>query len=118
VLAMLVGTDFNPGGIKGIGQKKALKLVKEHGEDFGRLFEELKKDYEIGFDWKEVFEVISKMPHTDEFWLVWKGINREKVIDILVNKHDFSMERVEGTLSKLMEGRKGREQKGLSEFFG
>lgn len=29
-LAILVGTDFNP-GIKGIGPRKALKLVREHG---------------------------------------------------------------------------------------
>ena len=29
-LAMLVGTDFND-GIKGIGPKKALKLVQQHG---------------------------------------------------------------------------------------
>src|SRR3989344_1739900 len=28
-MAVLVGTDFNPGGIKGIGPKKALALVKE-----------------------------------------------------------------------------------------
>lgn len=118
VLAMLVGTDFNPGGIKGIGQKKALKLVKDHGEDFEGLFEELKKDYDVGFDWKEVFKVISEMPHTDDFWLVWKGINREKAIGVLVTDHDFSMERIDGTLSKLQEDKKGREQKGLSEFFG
>ncbi len=117
-LSMLVGTDFNPGGVKGIGQKKALKLVKEHGENFEGLFEALKKDYEISFDWKEVFGVISKMPHTDEFWLVWKGINQEKVIELLVARHDFSMERVQGTLSKLQDDKKSREQKGLSEFFG
>ncbi|MCK4713991.1 MAG: flap endonuclease-1, partial [Candidatus Aenigmarchaeota archaeon] len=28
-IGMLVGTDYNPGGIKGIGPKKALELVKE-----------------------------------------------------------------------------------------
>lgn len=122
-LAMLVGTDFNPGGIKGIGQKKALKLVKEYGdgiENLERLFNDLGKEKEEGlsFEWKEVYNVISEMPHTDEFWLVWKGINREKVIDILVKRHDFSMERIESTLSKLEEDKSTREQKGLSEFFG
>ena len=30
ILAMLVGTDFNLGGIKGIGPKNALKIVKKH----------------------------------------------------------------------------------------
>jgi flap endonuclease-1 len=118
VLAILVGTDFNPGGIKGIGQKKALKLVKEHGTDFNRLFAGLNKDNELGFDWEEVFHVIKDMPTTEDYWLVWKGINRDKVKEILVDKHDFSAERVEATISKLQEDRKTREQKGLSEFMG
>src|SRR3989344_2992710 len=30
VLAILVGTDYNPGGVKGIGPKTGLKLLKEH----------------------------------------------------------------------------------------
>jgi len=34
ILGILVGTDFNPGGVKGIGPKKGLKLVKEHKHDF------------------------------------------------------------------------------------
>ena len=28
-LAILVGTDFNPGGVRGLGPKKALALVKD-----------------------------------------------------------------------------------------
>ena len=43
VLSMLVGTDYNIGGIKGIGPKKALGLVKTHGKDFDKLFEEYNK---------------------------------------------------------------------------
>jgi flap endonuclease-1 len=66
MLGVLVGTDFNPGGIKGIGQKKALKLVKEYGQDFGRLIEELGKDYEINFDWRKVFDTIKDMPKSVE----------------------------------------------------
>jgi len=30
-IGILVGTDFNPEGIKGMGPKTALKLIKEHG---------------------------------------------------------------------------------------
>jgi len=30
LLGILIGTDFNPGGIKGVGPKTALKLVKQH----------------------------------------------------------------------------------------
>lgn len=35
-LALLVGTDFNP-GIKGIGAKKGLKLIKDHGNIYSVL---------------------------------------------------------------------------------
>jgi flap endonuclease-1 len=38
VLAILVGTDYNYGGVKGIGPKKALILMKKHGSDFDSLF--------------------------------------------------------------------------------
>ncbi|MEM4366366.1 MAG: flap structure-specific endonuclease, partial [Candidatus Woesearchaeota archaeon] len=41
-LAMLVGTDYNPGGIKGIGPKKALQLVKKFGHDFVGLFDSVR----------------------------------------------------------------------------
>ena len=30
-VGILIGTDFNPDGIKGLGPKTALKLIKEHG---------------------------------------------------------------------------------------
>jgi hypothetical protein len=63
-----------------------------------------------------VFDVIKNMPKTKDYWLVWKGINHSRVKEILVERHDFSLERVESTLSKLQEDKKTREQKGLSEF--
>src|SRR3989338_165864 len=41
-LSMLVGTDYNINGIKGIGPKNALKLVKQYGKNFDSLFKEVK----------------------------------------------------------------------------
>ncbi|MEM4396894.1 MAG: flap structure-specific endonuclease, partial [Candidatus Woesearchaeota archaeon] len=41
VIGMLAGSDFTPGGIPGIGPKKALKLVKKIGNNFEPLFEEV-----------------------------------------------------------------------------
>ena len=41
VLSMIIGTDYNPGGIKGIGPKNALRLVKQH-KDLDSLFKEVK----------------------------------------------------------------------------
>jgi len=46
VLAILMGTDYNPGGVKGIGPKTALKLVKQT-KNFDDIFAELKWDHEL-----------------------------------------------------------------------
>jgi len=45
-----------------------------------------------------------------------KEINNEEVLKILVDRHDFSEERVNNTMNKLMETKEKKEQKGLSDF--
>ena len=74
-LAMIIGTDYNLGGIKGIGPKNALKLVKQHKSDFDALFKEIKWDDYFGFSWEEVYYLIKKLPTTDKYELKWKNIN-------------------------------------------
>ncbi len=43
-LAILVGTDYNPGGIKGLGQKRALELVQKY-KDPSEIFKAAKEKY-------------------------------------------------------------------------
>ena len=116
-LSMLVGTDFNIGGIKGIGPKNAIKLVKKHKSDFDLLFKESKWEENFEFPWTEVFYLIKKMPVTDNYELKWKPVDKEKVFKILVDGHDFSEERVDSTLAKLLKENKKKQQKGLGDFF-
>ena len=116
VLAMLIGTDYNPGGIKGVGPKNALKLVKSHKTDFDALFKEVKWDDFFDFGWEEVFYLIKKIPVTDNYTIEWQGIAIENIKKLLVDEHDFSEERVDGTLEKLNNSNH-KKQKGLSEFF-
>ena len=97
-LAMIVGTDYNPGGIKGIGPKNALKLVKQYKSDFDSLFKEVKWNGSFDFSWEEVYNVIKKMPTTDNYKLEWNDINNEKLHELLVEQHDFSVHRVKNTL--------------------
>ena len=117
-LAMLIGTDFNIGGIKGIGPKSALKLVKNHGNNFDSLFNEAKWKDNFEFEWKEVFDLIKHMKVNNDYELKWKQIDEGKVMDLLVDKHDFSEERVKGHISELMKQKEKKGQKGLGEFFG
>jgi len=116
VLAMIVGTDYNPKGIKGIGPKGALKLVKEFGDDFDRLFEKIEWQKHFDFDWKEVYYLIKKMNVNKDYELKWKKINKERIYELLVEKHDFSAERVKNTLEKLGKTEGEKKQKGLGEW--
>jgi len=114
-IAMLVGTDYNPGGVKGIGPKNALKLVKQHKSDLDSLFKGVK--WESDASWTEIFYLIKKMPVRDDYKLEWKDIDVKRVVEILVEEHDFSGERVEATLDKFSKEIDRKKQKGLGEFF-
>ena len=113
ILSILVGTDFNPGGIKGIGPVKALKAVKET-DDYDKLFKELKWDDYFEYSWKEVYSIFDSMPLTDDYELKWNNVNKEKIIELLCDKHDFNKERITKELDsfKLPD----TSQKGLFDF--
>tara|TARA_Y100000310_G_C20697669_1_gene826860 strand:+ start:311 stop:1312 length:1002 start_codon:yes stop_codon:yes gene_type:complete len=95
VLGILVGTDYNPGGVKGIGPKKALKLIQS-----GKKFETIFNDLETNFDWEEILNTFKHIP-VEDVTLKESKINLEKVKELLIEKHDFGEERVNNTLSKL-----------------
>ena len=118
VLAMLIGTDYNSGGIKGIGPKTALKLVKEYETNFEALFNEARWQEHFDFSWHEVFDLIKNIPVNGNYRLEWKSLDEEKMNRLLVDEHDFSGERVKGQIENLLEQSKKKGQKGLGEFFG
>lgn len=109
VLSILVGTDFNVGGIKGIGPKTALKLVRSD-----KVFDKIFQEIDVDFDWKPIFNLIKNMPVTDNYNLEFKEIDKNKVKELLVDKHNFSEERVESTLKKISQEKK---QKDLTKWF-
>ena len=117
-LAMLIGTDYNSGGIKGIGLKNALKLVKKYENDFGALFNEAKWQDFFEFEWQEVFDLFKNIPVNEDYELKWAEINEEKILKLLVDKHDFSEERVKSQIEGLLDSKEKRNQKGVGEFFG
>jgi len=112
-LSMLVGTDYNIGGIKGIGPKKAIDLVKKFGKEFDTLFTEVNWDEFFDFPWTDVYYQIKNMPVTDVYNLEWNAVDNEAIRDLLCNQREFSRDRVEKTLDKFKE----KEQKGLGDFF-
>ncbi len=110
-LAILVGTDYNPEGVPGIGPKRALDIVKRY-KKIKTIFEEIKPE----FDWEEIFGLFKKMPVEKKYRLEWKEPDEEKIKELLVEKHDFSPERVENTLEKLKKEFEKKKQTGLSKW--
>jgi flap endonuclease-1 len=110
-LAILVGSDFNPGGVKGIGPKKALSLVKEKKFPV-MIFKDLQEQGRLDFDWKEVFEIFKK-PNVSKEEVVFPKMDKDKLVEILVKRHDFSLERIEKQLDKFKEVKKESAQKKL-----
>jgi flap endonuclease-1 len=113
-LGMLVGTDFNPGGVKGLGPKKSLTLVKEHQEDFEALFKSANWAEHNELEWTTIYDVIKQMPVTEDYSIEFANPQPEKLHSLLVDRFEFSNERVENALERL---RSSRTQKGLSDFF-
>jgi len=99
-LAILVGSDFNPKGVHGIGPKKALSLVKEKKYPV-EIFRELEEQGKLDFNWKDVFEIFKKPNVIKKEKIVFPKLNEEKIKEILVERHDFSIDRVEKQLEKL-----------------
>ncbi len=110
-LAVLAGTDFNPGGVKGIGPKKALILVKEKRYPV-KIFEDLEKEGKLDFNWKDVFEIFKK-PNVKKVKVNFPKLDAGKIKKILVEEHDFSLERIEKNLDKLKEVKGKSSQKTL-----
>ncbi len=67
------------------------------------------------FDWKEIFELFHK-PDVKNVDFKFREVNEEKIKEILVNKHDFSNERIEKQLERLRESKEKNKQKGLDEW--
>tara|TARA_Y100000310_G_scaffold336752_1_gene422176 strand:+ start:362 stop:1399 length:1038 start_codon:yes stop_codon:yes gene_type:complete len=118
VLAILIGTDYNPGGVKGIGPKTGLKLLREFPNNFSAIFK--KVEWGIHYpelEWEEIFNTIKQIPTTRDYKLEWREIQEDKLVNLLVNRHDFNLERVKSKLNKLKGQQGDLTQKGLSSFF-
>ncbi len=119
-IGIMVGTDYNPKGIPGIGQKKALQIVKEL-KTKEKIFEEIKKRIE-NIEEKEKFEPeeiysLFENHETKEEKIIFPKINKEKIIEILIERHNFSEERVLNQIEKLEKIEESKKQTGLNKWF-
>ena len=116
-VAILVGTDFNPDGVKGVGPKTALKLIKKHGSIEEAVAE--MEDAEFPAEPKRIRELFLKPKVTDNYKLEWKEPNVDGVVEFLCRERDFSEDRVRKALGKMTAGIKEAKSKTtLESWFG
>lgn len=116
-LGILIGTDYNPDGIKGIGPKTALKLIKEHRSIEAALPHIKNPEFPHPVD--EIKELFLNPRVTDDYILEWNKPDVAGMVGFLCAEHNFSQKRVLTAVEKMQ---KGMEQKGtsttLDRYFG
>lgn len=114
-LAILVGTDYNPGGVKGLGQKRALEAAQK-SETPEEIFKAVSEKYEVTFDWQEIFNQFHDYKTENIEEIEFQKPDKEKIREILT-KYEFSEIRINSALDKLKQIEDSKKQKGLSDFF-
>ena len=116
-LGILIGTDFNPDGFKGIGPKTALKLLKEHGSI--EAIAEKTPDFKLPPNLPRIREIFLKPEITTRYSLRWNEPKTEELVRFLCEERDFSEERVTTALerAKSVISRDNGKQT-LESFFG
>ena len=116
-VGILIGTDFNPDGIKGLGPKTALKLIKQHGTLENALPHI--KNAELPHPPESIREIFLHPNVRDDYVLEWKEPDVEGIVNFLVREKDFSEDRVRKALERMQQG--ATKQKGkttLEKWFG
>jgi flap endonuclease-1 len=114
-LAILLGTDYNPGGFKGVGPKTALKLMREHG-DLLKAIETMKESPNID-DLFKIRELFLNPKVTDDYELKWRKPDLEAIVAFLVNDRDFSEGRVRSAIERVSRGWEKSSGATLDSFF-
>ncbi|NOX71100.1 MAG: flap endonuclease-1 [Candidatus Micrarchaeota archaeon] len=113
MLGILVGTDYNPKGVKGIGPKTALKLVKEN-PTVDALLNNIEWDFDV--DFREIFDFFKNPESVDveikDNETDWEGLTQ------FLTDHGFSEERVKSTEKRLAAISAEKKQTSLAGFLG
>jgi flap endonuclease-1 len=95
-VSILVGTDFNE-GIRGIGPKKAIKLVSEYG-----AIENMATDIRdvVGPALSEIRNLFLRPEVTDDYAIDFTTPDREGILRFLCEEREFSRERVTAAINR------------------
>ena len=96
-LAVLVGTDFNE-GVRGIGPKKALSLMRRYGSIEAMPSDILDK---VTASLKQVRKIFLEPEVTDEYGLSFRRPDEEGLLEFLCRDRGFSRERVQAIVKRI-----------------
>lgn len=106
ILGMLVGTDYSE-GVKGVGPKTALKIVKKY-KTLDKVMENV--DWTSDVPAEKIYNFFLNPPVIEEYEIEWKEPDADKLKEFMVKEHDFSLERVEKVIERLQNAwTKGRQ---------
>ena len=109
-LSILMGTDFNP-GIKGVGPKTALKLVKAHCqlENMpGEIAEKIPENFE------EIRRLYIEPDVTDDYDIKSGSLREEELVAFLCDERGFSRQRVDVAINRI---KRYQAHKSLTDWF-
>lgn len=110
-MSILIGTDFNA-GIKGIGSKTALKLIKKHGS-LEELPEEIRSKLPDTTD--QIRDIYLHPKVTDEYSVERGELQEDALDDFLCGEKNFSTSRVQLVINRM---RSKAVQKSLKDYLG
>lgn len=114
-LGILIGTDYNPDGVKGVGPRTALKMLREQGS-IDKILPSLQTEFPE--DPLKIREIFLKPDVTENYLIQWKEPKAEEAVQFLCKERDFSEERVRNAVERMISGLREREKKRtLNSFF-
>lgn len=124
-IGILVGIDFFP-GFKGLGEKTAYKLIKKHGSIDSMIKNDIKysyrkTEYPIAIEpdllevIRNIFLKVEKPENPPQFR--WKRPDEDKLRELLIEKRNFSADRVGSAINRLVKKKSQKSQVNLDRFF-
>lgn len=111
-VGILIGTDFNPGGLSRIGPKTALKLIKKHSrlEDVPQIQEAL-----AGVPYEKIREIFLEPEVADVEGIEFGKVDHDGIVQYLI-EYDFSETRIVQALNRMRRAQE-RQSQTLEKWF-
>ena len=111
-LAILIGTDFNQ-GIKGVGPKRGLALVKKYGS-----LEDMPKDIKARLPEKlnQIRSIFLKPKVTHDYDIRYRPTQEEALYEFLCDERGFSRRRLDLAIERMRRFHSARRQRSLEDW--